>query len=107
MDRDLMTKCPCHPGELLKELFMVPLKLSVRDLANRLDVAPESLADFVAGNAAITVDLAMRLSQAFGNTPEFWLNAQRNVDVWRARQGDQAWRLIQPICTPLEQLESA
>lgn len=107
MDRNKMTRCPTHPGEILRVLYMEPLGLGAADLATRLGVESSEVEGLISGRLSMTADMALRLSQAFNTTPESWLDAQRNVDVWQARQGQQAWRRIQPICTPIEQLESA
>lgn len=93
----MMTRCPAHPGEMLKGLYMEPLNLSIPELANKLGISINSLTNFVDGNCPVSVDLAMRLARAFDTTPELWLNAQRNLDVWEARQGNPPWQNVKPI----------
>lgn len=92
-----MTQSPTHPGEMLNGLYMEPLNLSVSELANKLGISPDFLTNFIAGKCAVSVDLAMRLSRAFDTTPELWLNAQRNLDVWEARQGTNTWQNVKQI----------
>lgn len=91
------TRRPTHPGEILKAHYLDPLSLSVTALANRLGISRKTLSTIINGRAAITVDMALRLSRAFSTTPDLWLNMQRNVDLWEAQQGDGQWRQVRPI----------
>ena len=91
------TRRPTHPGEILKAHYLDPLSLSVTALANRLGISRKTLSTIINGRAAITVDMALRLSRAFSTTPALWLNMQRNVDLWEAQQGDGQWRQVRPI----------
>lgn len=75
---------PMHPGEVLSELFLVPLSMSAGALAKRLDVPRTRIERLVKGETALTADTALRLSAFFGNTPEFWLNLQRAYDLAEA-----------------------
>jgi len=77
---------PCHPGEVLVELYLEPLGMSAIALAKRLNVPRTRIERLVKGETSLTVDTAMRLSRFFGNTPEFWMNLQRAHDVARARE---------------------
>jgi len=77
---------PIHPGEILKEEFMVPYGLSANKLAARLDVPTNRLTSIIAGTRAITADTALRLAAAFDTTPEFWMNLQDHYDLNIARQ---------------------
>lgn len=77
---------PCHPGEVLVELYLEPLGMSAIALARRLNVPRTRIERLVKGETSLTVDTAMRLSRFFGNTPEFWMNLQRAHDVARARE---------------------
>jgi len=77
---------PCHPGEVLAELYLEPLGMSAIALAKRLNVPRTRIERLVKGETSLTVDTAMRLSRFFGNTPEFWMNLQRARDVARARE---------------------
>lgn len=77
-------KNPCHPGEVLEELFLAPLNLSAVALAKRLDVPRTRIERLVKGQTSLTPDTAIRLAKLFGNSVEFWLNLQRAYDVARA-----------------------
>ncbi len=81
----LMTN-PSHPGEVLAELYLAPLGMSVIALAKRLNVPRTRIERLVRGETSLTVDTAMRLARFFGNTPEFWMNLQRAYDLARARE---------------------
>ena len=76
---------PPHPGEVLKEVCLDSLGLSVTRAAKGLGVTRQALSDLVNGKAAVSVDMALRLSKAFGSTPELWLGLQRAYDLWQAR----------------------
>jgi len=78
-------KNPVHPGEVLNELYLVPLDMSATALAKRLNVPRTRVERLVNGQTSLTVDTAMRLATFFGNTPEFWLNLQRAYDLAKAR----------------------
>jgi len=72
------------PGEILKEEFMEPMALSVRELARRMDVGPIRVSQIVRGQRIITAETALRLGAALGTTALFWLNLQNNYDLARA-----------------------
>ena len=71
---------PVHPGEILRDEFLVPLDLSVSQLAEEIQVADSQLNDIVLGRLAVTTDTAQRLGRYFGTTPEFWINLQTHYD---------------------------
>ena len=77
---------PSHPGDVLSELYLVPLGMSAMALAARLDVPRTRIERLVKGQTAITVDTAMRLARFYGTTPEYWMNLQRAWDLARARE---------------------
>ena len=81
----LMTN-PSHPGEVLAELYLVPLDMSAITLAAHLNVPRTRIERLVKGETAITVDTAMRLARFFSTTPEYWMNLQRAWDLARARE---------------------
>ena len=72
---------PVHPGEILRDEFLVPLELSVYRLAQILKVSRPRLNDIVHGRRAVTTDTALRLGYYFGTPPEFWLNLQTRYDL--------------------------
>lgn len=72
---------PVHPGEVLKEDLMKPLRLSVNALANELKIPVSRLQDIVNGKRTLSADTALRLARYFGSTPEFWINLQSAYDL--------------------------
>ena len=81
-----MTRRPTHPGEMLREDFLPDYGLTVTSLANAIGVSRQSINELLRGRRAVTPEMALRFSTLFGNSPEFWLNAQRAVDLWDASQ---------------------
>jgi addiction module HigA family antidote len=77
---------PTHPGEMLREDFMPDYKLSTSRLAEVLEVSRQTVNELLLERRAVSPVMAMRLSRLFGNSPEFWLNAQRAVDLWKAQK---------------------
>lgn len=77
-----LTRKPTPVGEILQEEFLVPLNLKIADLAEILDVHRNTASSIVNNKSKITLEMAVRLSKAFGTTPEFWLNLQTAVDIW-------------------------
>ena len=72
---------PVHPGEILRDEFLVPLGLSVYRLARALKIPRPRLNDVVRGRRGVSVDTALRLGGYFGTTPEFWINLQTRHDL--------------------------
>ena len=77
---------PTHPGEMLREDFMPDYKLSTSRLAEVLEVSRQTVNELLLERRAVSPVMAMRLSRLFGNSPEFWLNAQRTVDLYDAER---------------------
>jgi antitoxin HigA-1 len=75
-----------HPGEILREEYLVPLKLSATALAKQLHVSPPTVNDIVRQRRAVTAEMAVRLAKCFGTTEQFWLNLQGAYDVSRAKE---------------------
>jgi len=74
-----------HPGEILREEFLKPMKMSVYRLARSLHVPVPRINDIVLEKRGITADTAVRLSRFFGNTEQFWLNLQNAYEVSRVK----------------------
>lgn len=72
---------PIHPGEILREEFLVPLEMSAHALAMELKVPAPRINEIVRERRAVTPDTALRLARYFGTTPEFWLNLQTSYDL--------------------------
>ncbi len=81
---------PMHPGTMLSEEFLKPLGMTQSELAQRIHVSFPRINEIVNGRRGITADTALRLARLLGTTPEFWLNEQRNWDLWRARHSPRA-----------------
>jgi addiction module HigA family antidote len=77
---------PPHPGEIIRELCLEPLGLSVTDAAAGLGVSRKTLSSIINGRAGISPEMALRLSIALDTTPESWLNQQMQYDLWLAKQ---------------------
>lgn len=75
---------PTHPGEMLLDEFLVPMKLSQRDLADGIRVPYQRVNELVNGRRGITPSTALRLAKFFGNTPEYWMNLQLRWDLYWA-----------------------
>ena len=90
---------PTHPGEVLREDFMPDYGLTVTGLAESLGVSRQTVNELLRERRALSPEMALRLSALFGNTPEFWLNLQRAVDLWDAQAAAKdAVRRIKPLC---------
>src|SRR6056297_3314268 len=81
-----MQRKPTHPGEMLREDFLPDYGLTVTGLAESLGVSRQSVNELLRERRAVSPEMALRLARLFGNSPEFWLNAQRSVDLWTAAQ---------------------
>lgn len=90
---------PVHPGEILREEYLVPLGMTANALSLALRVPAPRINDIVRERRAITPDTALRLARYFDTTPEFWLNLQSAFDLKRAEQklGQTIQREIQPM----------
>ena len=81
---------PPHPGEIIKELCLEPLGLTVTHAAAALGVSRKTLSAILNGRAGISPEMAIRLSMAFDTSAESWLNQQIQYDLWLARQNQPA-----------------
>jgi antitoxin HigA-1 len=81
---------PIHPGEMLREDFLPDHGLSASALAQALGVSRQTVNEVLRERRAVSPSMALRLARLFGNSPEFWLNAQRAVDLWDAGQAVSA-----------------
>ena len=80
------TLSPIHPGEIIREEFLLPLAMSVNQLARALAIDSARLNDVVRGRRGITADTALRLSRYLGTTAEFWMGLQSDYELRVARQ---------------------
>lgn len=72
---------PIHPGEILMEEFLIPLKITQYRLSKDIAVAPRRVNEIAHGTRAITADTALRLGKYFGVSPQFWLNLQSRYEL--------------------------
>ena len=80
-------KSPPHPGEHVRHDCIEPLGLSITDTARRLGVSRQALNNLVNGRAGVSPEMAIRLSKAFGGSPEVWLKMQMQYDLSEALRG--------------------
>ncbi len=84
---------PPHPGEIIKELCLEPLGLSVTEAAEALGVSRKTLSSIINGKSGISPEMAVRLSIAFDTSSESWLNQQTQYDLWQAEQHREELRV--------------
>src|SRR5437016_13869727 len=79
---------PAHPGEILREMYVAPLGVTVTKVADALGVTRKHVSAIVngRGRAPVTPDMAVRLAGVFGTEPEIWVNLQAQYDLWHVRQ---------------------
>jgi addiction module HigA family antidote len=77
---------PPHPGVFIRDTYLEPFDVSVRSLAESLDVSPSTLTRVINGVSGVSPGMALRLSKAFGRSPESWLAMQHNYDLWQAKE---------------------
>jgi addiction module HigA family antidote len=92
-------KNPPHPGEIIRELCLKPLGLSVTQAARGLGVTRKTLSLLLNGHAGISPEMAVRLSQAFGRSPESWLQLQAQYDLAQIRKSPREIK-IKPFYEP-------
>jgi len=91
-------KNPPHPGEVLKDLCIEPLGETITEIAKKLGVSRKTLSDLVNGKRSLSLDMAIRISKAFGGTPDTWLRLQLNYDL--ASQKKHAAKIKVPRLVP-------
>jgi antitoxin HigA-1 len=84
---------PPHPGQVLRELCLEPLGLTVTEAAEGLGVTRKTLSAVLNGRAGINPEMALRLSIAFDTSPESWLNQQTQYDLWAAQKDKKKLRV--------------
>ncbi len=77
---------PTSPGEILKEEFLVPMNITQKVLANHIQVDIKVINRIINQRCALTADIALRLASALNTTADFWLNAQKAVDLYKAME---------------------
>lgn len=98
MVRILTSRTPTHPGEMLLEEFLIPMKLTQRQLADGIHVPYQRVNDIINGRRGITPSTALRLAKFFGMSADFWMNLQLRRDLFLAQQDDTSiLKEIQPF----------
>lgn len=92
-----MKRQPTHPGKIIKEDYLKPLSLTINELASVLGVSRKTLSKIINERGSVTPDMALRLSRAFDTTPDFWLNLQKNYDLWQAEHTSNEWQRVKPL----------
>lgn len=80
-----MQRKPTSPGEILIEEFLIPLKMSQKELAQHLNCDYKVINRIINEQTSVTPEMAIKLAAAFNTTPDFWLNAQMAMDLWELR----------------------
>jgi len=82
---------PPHPGSMIRDMIEgikdeTGSDLTVRQVAEGLGISPKTLSNILNGHQGVSSEMAVRLSEAFGSSPEFWLKLQRDYELWHAEQ---------------------
>jgi addiction module HigA family antidote len=77
---------PPHPGEFIKKTYLEPSGFSIRAVAKELDVSSTTLSRLIKGDSAVSPEMACRLSEVLGRSPESWLQLQAQFDLWHAKK---------------------
>ena len=85
----MLMHSPPHPGEVLRELYLEPLNLTITKVAEALHVPRRSLSSLINGRVPVTPPMAVRLSFALNTSPELWMNLQQQYDLWAAMQNEE------------------
>ncbi len=90
-------RAPTHPGEMLLEEFLLPMRLSQQELAKAIYVSYRSINDLVNRRRKMTLSMALRLAKYFGVSADFWMNLQLRWDLYHAEQSEgKNLKMIQP-----------
>lgn len=92
-----MQRKPAHPGRILKNMYLKPLNLTITKLAEELCVSRKAVSSIVNERKSVTPEMALRLSQAFGTTPELWLNLQKKHELWCVINDTHEWKKVRQI----------
>jgi len=80
---------PTHPGEMLREEFLIPMNLTQKELADSIQVPYQRINEIVSGKRGVTPSTALRLAKYFGMSADFWLNLQFNFDLYLAQKKEK------------------
>ncbi|MFW8566854.1 HigA family addiction module antitoxin [Orrella sp. 11846] len=90
MIRIATNRTPTHPGEILLEEFLKPMEISQRQLADAICFPYQRINELINGKRGITASTALHLAQFFDVTPDFWLNLQARMDLYKAAKSEEA-----------------
>lgn len=79
-------RAPTHPGEILLKEFLEPMNVSQKEFCQHLDWSYARLNEIIHGRRGITADSALALGEALNMEPDFWINLQKNLDLWHAKK---------------------
>lgn len=96
---------PNHPGVILDELYIKPLDLNFQELADNLGISRNTLFKIRTAQNSITPTIAVRLAEAFGTTPNLWLNLQQNYDLW-VEENEKTHKRVIPLYKSIPQHHS-
>jgi addiction module HigA family antidote len=97
---------PAHPGEILKELIMEPMNISIKEVAQHLNISRNTLSKIINGKGSITPEMAIRLELLFEKpSAEHWLRLQNSYDLWQAKQHITDFKVV-PLRTKTVQLKN-
>ncbi len=88
---------PIHPGEILRDEYLVPLGMSANQLAIALGVPANRISGIVSGKRAVSADTALRLARAFHTSPEYWMNLQQAFDLRTAERAGRTRTALRGI----------
>ncbi|MHB8744295.1 MAG: HigA family addiction module antitoxin [Sulfuricaulis sp.] len=88
---------PAHPGDILRELYLKPLGITITQTAKALGVSRKHVSAIVNARAAVTPDMAVRLAAVFATEPEVWVNIQAQYDLWTVSK--HARPKVKPLVT--------
>ena len=81
---------PPHVGEILRELYLEPLEISITDAAERLGITRQALSRLVNEKSGISAEMALKLARAFNTSPEFWMSLEKQYELWQASKNFNA-----------------
>ena len=88
---------PVHPGRIIRDDYLEPLKLTTGALAEALGVTRQTMAAILNERAGVSPEMALRLAKAFDTTPDLWITLQRNYDLYRASQNFDVNKVVKQI----------
>ncbi len=83
-------RTPTHPGEMLREEFLIPMNLTQKELADAIQVPYQRINEIVAGKRGVTPSTALRLAKFFGMSADFWLSLQIKFDLFAAQKKEES-----------------